>query len=36
MGGRGGVRGESRLVYPKVPFNHIRKIKFDRLTAGLG
>ena len=33
--GGGGVGGESRLMYLDVPFNHFRKIKFDRLTNGL-
>ena len=36
-GGGGGVGGESRLSHVpyNVPFNHFRKIKFDRLTDGL-
>ena len=36
-GGGGGWRwrGQSPHVHYNVPFNHFRKIKFDRLTDGL-
>ena len=33
--GAGGGASESPHVYPNVPFNNFRKIKFNRLTDTL-